>query len=224
MRYILTDIEGTTTSVAFVYDTLFPYFKREIADFLQAFHTRADVAALLEAVQHTVLEEGGKALTTNELAQQLISWTDADRKHPALKAMQGLVWRMAYQRGEIKGHLYPDVLHALERWQQASIRLGVYSSGSVEAQRLLFGYSEFGDLTPYFSDYFDTLIGHKREAQSYRAIADALQLSPQDVLFLSDVEAELDAAAEAGMQTIQLVRPGTSPTQKHRTAVDFTEI
>lgn len=224
MRYILTDIEGTTTSVSFVYDTLFPYFKREIAGFIHQFHARADVALLLDAIQYTVLEEGGKMLASNELAQQLIAWTDADRKHPGLKTMQGLVWRLAYQKGELKGHLYPDVLPALERWRQAGIRLGVYSSGSVEAQTLLFGHSEFGDLTPYFSNYFDTQVGHKREVQSYRIISNILDLPPQDILFLSDVDAELDAAAEMGMQTIQLVRPGTAPGHHHRTAVDFTEI
>lgn len=224
MRYILTDIEGTTTSVAFVYETLFPYFKKHIADFLEAYALQPGIAAYLQEVQHTVLQEGGHTLSMEALAEQLIAWTDSDRKHPALKAIQGALWGTAYNRGTLKGHVYADVPPALERWRQAGIGMGVYSSGSVEAQQLLFSHSVYGDLSPYFSHHFDTLTGPKREVQSYRLIAEALLLPPADILFLSDVEAELDAAAAAGMQTTQLVRPGIEAGQKHRLATDFSEI
>jgi len=223
MHYILTDIEGTSTSIAFVYDTLFPYFKQHITHFLRESDT-SEIEPFLKSVQETVLEETGKALKPDELAQQLIHWTDADRKHPALKAIQGIVWRVAYQKGEIKGHVYPDVPLALERWKNAGIGLGVYSSGSVEAQRLLFGFSDFGDLTPYFSHYFDTQVGPKREASSYAAIAGNLNIEPDNILFLSDIEAELDAAAFAGMQTTQILRPGTKPGTRHPTELNFSTI
>lgn len=225
MRYILTDIEGTTTSVAFVYETLFPYFKKHISAFLnESDLENSTLAPLLQDVKDTVQKEEGLLLANEELAQQLIAWTKADRKHPALKVLQGILWRTAYERGEIKGHIYPDVPPALERWREAGIGMGVYSSGSVEAQKLLFGHSEFGDLTPFFSNYFDTNVGHKREAASYQTIADQLEIATAEILFLSDIEAELDAALAVGIQTIQLIRPDTIIGLRHKIATDFSEI
>jgi enolase-phosphatase E1 len=224
IRYILTDIEGTTTSTSFVYETLFPYFKRHIAAFLETSASRPEVAAQLQAVQQTVTEEGGPTLSENELADQLIAWTDADRKHPALKLLQGILWRDAYLNGEITGHIYPDVPPALEYWKIEGIQIGVYSSGSVEAQHLLFGHSDFGDLRPFFAHHFDTGVGNKREADAYRAIVKILQVPTDEILFLSDVEAELDAALAAGLQTVQIVRPGTLASEKHDTAADFAHI
>lgn len=224
MQYILTDIEGTSTSVAFVYEVLFPYFKENVADYFQKNYPHPDLEGPVAAVRATVLEERGETIDTAGVVEQLIAWTVADRKHTALKSVQGLVWAAAYQQGAIKGHVYPDVPPALEAWKKAGYQLGVYSSGSVAAQQLLFGFSEFGDLKPYFSHYFDTLVGPKREAASYHNILAALNLPASAVLFLSDVEAELDAAEEAGMHTIQLVRPGTTASAKHTLAADFTEI
>ena len=224
IRYILTDIEGTTTSTSFVYETLFPYFKRHIAAFLSVPALLPEQEQYLQAVQQTVLDEGGTILSTAEMAHQLITWTDADRKHPALKAIQGLLWRDAYLNKEISGHIYPDVPPILADWKIAGIQMGVYSSGSVEAQHLLFGHSDFGNLTPFFLHYFDTGIGHKRAEDSYRAIQSTIHYSAAEILFLSDIEAELDAAKAAGMQTIQIVRPGTSASKKHITATDFTQI
>lgn len=220
IRYILTDIEGTTTSTAFVYDTLFPYFKQHIVAFLKSAGSLPEVAAQLQAVQQTILEEGGQS----SLSDQLIAWTTADRKHPALKMLQGILWRNAYKNGELKGHIYPDVLTALEYWKMEGIQLGVYSSGSVEAQHLLFGYSDFGDLTPFFSNYFDTSVGNKRSVDAYRVIVKMVQIPADEILFLSDVEAELDAAVAAGLQTVQIVRPGATASEKHDTAADFSQI
>jgi enolase-phosphatase E1 len=224
MQYILTDIEGTSTSVAFVYEVLFPYFKENVSDYFQKNYPHPDLEAPVAAVRATVLEERGETIDIGGVVDQLIAWTVADRKHTALKSVQGLVWAAAYQAGAIKGNVYSDVPPALEAWKKAGYQLGVYSSGSVAAQQLLFGFSEFGDLKPYFSHYFDTLVGPKREAASYRNILAALNLPASAVLFLSDVEAELDAAEEAGMHTIQLVRPGTTASAKHTLATDFTEI
>ena len=223
VRYILTDIEGTTTSISFVYETLFPYFKRHIAAFLSASALLPEQERHLQAAQQTVSQEGGAILSTSEMADQLIAWTDADRKHPALKAMQGILWRGAYHNNEISGHIYPDVPPALELWKIAGIQMGVYSSGSVEAQHLLFGHSDFGDLTPFFSHYFDTGVGNKREEASYCAIQKIIDWPADEILFLSDVEAELDAAKAAGMQTVQIVRPGTTASKKHETAANFTQ-
>ncbi len=224
MQYILTDIEGTTTSVSFVYDTLFPYFTKHFAGFYTRHYPHYGLAEQLEAVMQTVREEENKIIGPIEAVDQLLAWTAADRKHPALKALQGSVWRAAYEAGEIQGHIYDDVLPALQRWQNAGYGLGIYSSGSVEAQQLLFGHSVFGDLRPFFAHYFDTKVGHKREAASYRNIEAALGIPAADILFLSDVEAELDAAAEAGFQTIQLVRPGNQAGTRHRVVADFSEI
>ncbi len=218
------DIEGTTTSVAFVYDTLFPYFKRQIHDFLRDRASLLLVAEPLRLAQNTIWEESAMTLSLGELADQLVAWTEADRKHPALKAIQGIVWRNGYENGAFRGHVYEEVPPALTRWKAAGLELGIYSSGSVEAQQLLFRYSIFGDLKPCFSNYFDTGVGPKREANSYQNIAKTLQLPPDAILFLSDVVEELNAAATAGMETIQIVRPGTVAGTGHLVAEDFGEI
>jgi len=223
-QYILMDIEGTTTSVAFVYDTLFPFFKDRIHDFLRDRASLLSVAESLRLAQNTLWEEAGVVFTLEELAGQLVAWTAADRKHPALKAIQGAVWRAGYENGLLKGHVYEDVPPILTRWKALGMQLGIYSSGSVEAQQLLFKYSIFGDLTPCFSNHFDTAVGPKREANSYQNIAESLQLLPDTILFLSDVVGELDAAAMAGMHTIQVVRPGTVEGSRHAVANDFTAI
>jgi len=222
--YILMDIEGTTTSVAFVYDTLFPYFKNRIHGFLQDRASLLSVAEPLRFVQNTIWEEAGVVPTLEELADQLVSWTAADRKHPALKAIQGVVWRAGYENGLLNGHVYEDVPPALTRWKALGMQLGIYSSGSAEAQQLLFKYALYGDLTPCFSNYFDTGVGTKREPGSYQNIAESLQLRPDTILFLSDVVEELDAAANAGMRTTQIVRPGTTASSRHQVAADFTAI
>ncbi|MDX2226136.1 MAG: acireductone synthase [Verrucomicrobiae bacterium] len=222
MRALLTDIEGTTTSVSFVYDTLFPYFREHF----ESYAHRGDPALedpLTEIIQ-TVRTETGQTLTRGEAIGQALAWAAADRKHTALKTLQGLVWRHAYESGEIKGHVYDDVPPALQRWKKSGLLLTVYSSGSVAAQQLLFRHSVAGDLTPFFSNYFDTTSGPKREPASYRHIAATLALPAADILFLSDVVEELDAAHDAGLQTLQLVRPGTPPGIRHRTAPDFSVI
>ncbi|NUN99474.1 MAG: acireductone synthase [Saprospiraceae bacterium] len=222
--YILMDIEGTTTSVAFVYDTLFPYFKTRIHGFLQDRASLLSVAEPLRLVQNTLWEEAGVVLTLEELADQLVAWTTADRKHPALKAIQGVAWRDGYEKGALKGHVYEDVPPALTRWKALGMQLGIYSSGSAEAQHLLFKHAIFGDLTPCFSNYFDTGVGPKRDVGSYQNIAEFLQLLPNTILFLSDVAEELDAAATAGMHTTQVVRPGTAESSRHPVVKDFSAI
>ncbi len=222
-KYILSDIEGTTTSVSFVFDTLFPYFLEHIDELRSQLQEEA-VRRQIEAVQATVQEEQ-KEIDEEAAFDYLIHWCKTDRKHPALKVLQGMVWKAGYQNGLLKGHLYPEVAEMLRQWKAEGYQLGIYSSGSVPAQKLLFGYSEAGDLCPLFSDYFDTAVGHKREQQSYLNIKTALGLPAQQILFLSDIGQELDAAREAGMQTIQLLRPGTAAYgQGHSSATDFRAV
>jgi len=223
IAYILTDIEGTTTSISFVVDTLFPYFLDHINELEEALSS-PEVQQQLLKVQSTVLAEKKREISDQEALQFLVKWCKEDRKHPALKSLQGLIWKTGYLNGQLKGHIYPEVPSALKNWQESGIQLGVYSSGSVAAQLLLFGHSEAGDLRPLFSHYFDTGVGHKREASSYIAIQEALELPASSILFLSDVEQELDAAKVAGLQTIQLVRPGTKASIEHPTVQNFDQI
>lgn len=224
MKYILTDVEGTTTSISFVHETLFPFSKMRLTSFVDAHKNRTDVRAILELTKKTALTENEKYLNDEEASELLLHWIATDRKHSALKDLQGLIWEEGYVSGEIKGHVYPDVPAALKAWKDAGLTLGVYSSGSVKAQHLIFEYSTQGNLRSYFSNHFDTAIGHKREKDSYLNIVKVLNLPPSDILFLSDIKEELDAAFEAGMKTIQLVRQSDVILGDHLVAQDFSEI
>lgn len=218
------DIEGTTTSIDFVHQVLFPYASAHLRAFVTAHQADPRVAQALEAVKEAVRQEQAREIDTPQAIDQLLAWIAEDRKFPALKALQGYLWREGYERGQYKGHVYPDVLPALLHWQQQGTPMGIYSSGSVAAQQLLFQYSDHGDLRPFFSAYFDTGVGHKREESSYRAISATLGLPTAHILFLSDVAEELDAALAAGCQAIQLLRPGTLPSGRHLGAADFSEV
>ncbi|MBY8823948.1 acireductone synthase [Sphingomonas colocasiae] len=194
-KAVLTDIEGTTSSIAFVTDTLFPYAKAHLRDFVE--RNREISAPLLDAVG---AEEPGDPVET------LLRWIDEDRKATPLKTLQGLIWAEGYADGTLKGHVYRDAADALRRWHDAGVALHIYSSGSIAAQKLIFGNSNEGDLTPLFSGYFDTTSGPKKDAESYRTIARAIGEAPGDILFLSDNIQEIDAAREAGMQAIHIDR------------------
>ncbi|MGJ7516592.1 acireductone synthase [Pseudomonas baetica] len=205
IKAILTDIEGTTSAVSFVFDVLFPYAAKHLPDFVRQYAARADVAEQLEAVRRDSNEPDADVERVIEI---LLGWIAEDRKATPLKALQGMVWEQGYQAGQLKGHVYPDAVEALQRWYQAGYQLFVYSSGSIQAQRLIFGCSEAGDLTPLFSGYFDTTSGPKREAKSYANITQAIKLEASQILFLSDIVEELDAARAAGMATCGLAREG----------------
>ena len=179
VRAILTDIEGTTSSLSFVHDSLFPYARARLPDY--------------------VAQHGG------DLAQ-LLAWMDADAKVTELKDVQGRIWAEGYAAGELRGHVYPDAVAGLQRWRAAGLALYVFSSGSVAAQKLIFGHSVVGDLTPLFSGYFDTSTGPKREAASYAKIADMIRTPSGDILFLSDTPEEVTAARTAGMQALLIDR------------------
>ncbi|MBU8538936.1 acireductone synthase [Falsiroseomonas tokyonensis] len=213
-RLVLTDIEGTTSAIAFVKDTLFPFAEAELDAFLAARGAEPEVAAILAEVPGP------------DQAATLRGWMAADAKVTALKSLQGLIWAAGFTDGRLRGHLWPDVAPCLRAWQAGGVALAVYSSGSVGAQKLLFGHSEAGDLLPLFSGFFDTRVGAKREAASYAAIAAQTGQDPAGILFLSDVAEELDAARDSGLMTCQLVRAqdGTVACGRHPAAMDFPEV
>jgi enolase-phosphatase E1 len=220
-RAILTDIEGTTSSIAFVHDVLFPYSRARLAEYVAAHASDPEVAAILEAVR---AEAGVPTLNNGGCTALLLAWHDADRKFAPLKALQGLIWATGYAEGKLQGHVYADAVAGLRRWKACGIALYVYSSGSVSAQKLIFGNTAFGDLTPLFSGYFDTAIGGKKEAASYAAIANEIGVAPGDILFLSDVEAELAAALSAGMMVTLLARDEVPLTSPYPVVERFDEI
>ncbi|MGH8173076.1 MAG: acireductone synthase [Rhodanobacteraceae bacterium] len=204
IQAILTDIEGTTSSLHFVKDVLFPYARERLPAFVV---THADEPEVQHWLHEAAKEDGLVSASQQEIIDLLLGWIDADRKSTALKALQGMIWADGYTSGEFRAHMYPEVPARLRAWHAAGKRLYVYSSGSVPAQKLFFGYSEAGDLTPLFSGYFDTETGPKREVDSYRRIAEAIGVPASSILFLSDIAAELDAAKAAGMDTILVARP-----------------
>lgn len=223
IKYLLTDIEGTSTSVKFVYDVLFPYFREHIGELRSLTNTEEVQAAFRQTVELAASLENRKLNSVDDIINTLYRWSEEDRKITPLKTVQGILWDKGYRSGEIKGHVYEDVRPSLEKWNAQGLKMGVFSSGSITAQKLIFGFSEAGDLTPLFSNYFDTTTGGKREIETYPKIASELRLPTSQILFLSDIVEELEAADEAGMQTVQLVRPGTKANWP-RTVESFSEI
>lgn len=200
---ILTDIEGTTSSISFVKEVLFPHARAALPDFVREYGQQPDVRRWLDAV---ATEISASTCQDDVIVETLQGWIDEDRKHTALKALQGLIWEAGYRNRDYTAHLYPEVAAMLRGWHAAGLPLYVYSSGSVPAQKLFFAYSDAGDLSHLFSGNFDTEVGGKREAASYTRIAEAIHTAPRDILFLSDVVEELDAAGDAGLQTVLLDR------------------
>ncbi|MEI7038166.1 acireductone synthase [Fulvimonas yonginensis] len=223
IRAIVTDIEGTTSSIRFVKDVLFPYARKRLPAFIE---THVDQPEVQHWLHEAAKEAGIVEASRQEIIELLLAWIDQDRKSTALKALQGMIWQEGYEAGDYRAHVYPEVAARLHAWRADGLHLYVYSSGSVQAQRLFFRYSEAGDLTPLFAGYFDTETGPKREAASYAKIAEAIGERPEHILFLSDVAEELDAARTAGLQTGWLLRaPATVPPQaRHRAYADFDAI
>ena len=215
MKIILTDIEGTTSSISFVKDVLFPYARRELPNFVRTHSHDSKVRHWLDQVQ---LELGSEFFNDEHLIETLINWIDGDRKHTALKALQGMIWVAGYRDGNYAAHIYEDAVDMLKQWHESGHRIYVYSSGSVPSQKLFFGHSAAGDLTSLFSGYFDTEMGGKREAESYRRIANAIGTEPSNIIFLSDIVEELDAAREANMNTILLDRLNDYPKPRRNEA------
>jgi len=203
IKAIITDIEGTTSSISFVKETLFPYAANNMGAFIHEHQADINVAEQLDIIskEHNIDRDDLSALI-----QQLLDWIKADVKATPLKALQGMIWKTGYEKADYQAHMYDDATKNLTDWCKQGLPLYVYSSGSVQAQKLFFAYSQDGDLLPLFSGHFDTNIGHKQEQAAYDNIQKTLNIPANHLLFLSDIEAELDAARAAGLQTCHLVR------------------
>lgn len=219
----LIDIEGTVGSIAFVRDVLFPYASARLDAYVRERRTDPKVREILD---QTAEQAGADRNDLGALLAALHDWSDRDVKVLPLKQLQGLIWVEGFESAGIRGHLYQDAIDALHRYHDAGVALYIYSSGSVAAQKLLFGHSIAGDLIPLFSGFFDTTVGGKRESASYERILREIGSAPNETIFFSDNESELDAAQEAGVQTVQLARPedGTVPTTRHACIESFYEV
>jgi len=224
LRAILLDIEGTTTPIAFVHDVLFSYARDHVREFLATDSAAEDIALLRE--EHAADVSDAPALTDEiESIAIYVEWLiSIDRKSTALKSLQGKIWRQGYEDGSLKSQVFGDVAPAFARWHDRGLKISIFSSGSVLAQQLLFEHTEVGDLTPFIDSYFDTKVGKKGEAESYRKIAEAMGLEPRQILFISDVVSELNAASEAGMETLLSIRPGNAPVKHYPVTRSFEEI
>mgnify|MGYP000134852395 CR=1 FL=1 len=217
---IVTDIEGTTSSISFVHEVLFPYASENLEAFVMQHQNETTV--------QTQLSEAASIAQINAsdipaIIKQLLQWVADDQKVTPLKALQGMIWKSGYENGDFQGHIYDDAYLGLKRWHKSGIKLYVYSSGSVTAQKLLFAHTKYGNLDPLFTGNFDTRIGGKKQAIAYQKILDELNKPAQEVLFLSDILEELDAAKTAGMFTCWLVRKGQKPNSDRHLVVDSFE-
>jgi enolase-phosphatase E1 len=236
--FVLLDIEGTTTPITFVHDVLFPYARVRVRACLEEAASDPEIRQIIEDLRAELPASGFQLPAGNQkldagsgkLEADIVSYIfwlmDRDRKSGPLKALQGRIWERGYATGALKGEVYPDVPEAFARWTAGGVRIGIYSSGSVLAQKLLFANTTAGDLSRFLSGYFDTAVGAKKESVSYRRIVEALDRAASRVLFVSDVAAELDAAREAGLQTVLAVRPPARPPESsaHVAVESFDEI
>ena len=220
MTHILTDIEGTTSSISFVKDVLFPYAAQELPAFVEQQKDVDEISHLIESIKSEC-----QLTDLQSVIDQCLSWIAADKKQTQLKALQGHIWRHGYESGAYQAHVYQDAYDCLRQWHAAGIPISVYSSGSILAQHLFFQYSCFGDMRSIFAAHFDTTSGAKQEPASYQHICQSLDAEPQSVLFLSDVIAELDAAHAAGLRTVYVRRDESMPSSDvHQTVTNFNNI
>ena len=217
------DFEGTTSSISFVKYVLFPYFLSNIDDINKLSNIKEVKYAFGQVLRLVKQDENRDITTSEEVILQLKKWCEQDLKITPLKTLQGILWQKGYQNGELLGHVYDDVPVMLENWNLLGKKMGVFSSGSIKAQKLLFSHSVKGNLSTYFSHYFDTQTGSKRESDTYSLISKELTLPSKRILFLSDVIEELAAADMAGMKTIQIEREGNLQSWKLSVS-DFSEI
>jgi enolase-phosphatase E1 len=238
LRGILLDIEGTTSSVSFVYDVMFPFVRRELQRYLQSHWNDSDLQLacdqIAQDVSHASLDEWARAAAAGDsaarqslVATEVTRLMDGDVKATGLKQLQGLIWEDGFRSGELRAHVYDDVPPALQAWRARGIDVRIYSSGSIQAQKLFFGHTIAGDLLPLLSGHYDTTTGPKKEAGSYAQIASAFGMRPAEILFVSDVVAELDAARTAGMQTALALRAGNAAAaagHEHRELRSFAEV
>lgn len=233
MKAIVLDIEGTTTPIDFVHKTLFPFAKAKIGEFVQAHFARIQTEISQLKIEYKkdfseqIYGRDFNEISPESVANYLKFLIEIDRKSTPLKSLQGKIWQKGYESGELKSVMFKDVPRAFERWKKEGKAIAIYSSGSVLAQKLIFKYSNFGDLSGYIDDYFDTNVGHKREVKSYQTIAAALNLPPENLAFVSDITEELDAAKKIGFQTFLSIREGNATVEKqtkHQVIYSFDEI
>ena len=218
-RGILLDIEGTTSSISFVHDVMFPFVRERLQEFLASNFSRSDVSAVCEQIARDAEQPSLSqwSLATGESVRQLVisevhRLMDGDAKATGLKALQGLIWSDGFQEGKLRAHIYPDVIPQIESWRENGLDVRIYSSGSIAAQKLFFGHIDgLGNCLHLFSGHYDTTSGSKREASSYQRVAADWGLPPAEIIFVSDVGGELIAAREAGLQVVASVRPGNAP-------------
>jgi enolase-phosphatase E1 len=219
-KLVLLDIEGTVSPLAFVHDVMFPYARKHAAAWLGAHWGHAVIAQLAhDAGVPSFLN----ALDAEAAVHRLM---DADAKVTGLKQLQGLIWEQGFRNGDLRSTLFDDVVPALDHWREKGREIRIYSSGSIHAQRLFFAHTTTGDLTPRLSGYYDTTTGSKRESASYTAIATDCGLQPNEILFVSDLIDELNAAQSADMMTTLALRPGNKPQPEsgHPAITSFAEI
>ncbi len=220
IRAIITDIEGTTSSISYVKEVMFPYSKIRLRSFLEAYWQEDKVKELIRGLE----EKLQRSIDLDTAVKTFEEWIDKDLKEPLLKELQGHIWEEGFTSGELKGHIYEDAYKKLKEWKEQGYRLYVYSSGSVKAQKLFFGNTDYGDLTYLFDGFFDTSVGGKKEKESYLKIAELIGLKPEECLFLSDLEEELDCARSAGMRTVRVVRDTGKTDSKHPIVESFYQI
>lgn len=216
-RCLLLDIEGTTSSISFVHDEMFPFVRQHLTTFLAENWDRPELQGCLPLLAADIDENpktwlsGAPAEDQSRIASAVNQMMDEDRKATGLKQLQGIVWKSGFHSGQLVAHLFDEVAGCLQAWKDAGLDLRIYSSGSVGAQKLFFGHTVAGNLLPLFSAHYDTQVGSKKESASYQEIASDAGLSPEAIIFVSDVPAELSAASSAGLQTVLSLRPGNAP-------------
>lgn len=231
IKAILTDIEGTTSSISFVHDVLFPYAYNNMGDFLSQ---NWDDITVQNAVQSIATLEHLTDYTPSQITSILQDWIRRDRKLTPLKDLQGIIWEIGYKNGDFCSHVYEDAYKQLTFWHQQNIPLYIYSSGSVYAQKLFFSHTSYGDLLHLFSGFFDTNIGNKKESQSYTNISQSINYSPEEIIFFSDVEVEVNSAYDVGFKTVLVLRdkqlfeqykqPNNSPHQIVNSFLDISPL
>ena len=235
VRGVLLDIEGTTSSISFVHDVMFPFVRERLESFLSTNMNRADVKAACDQIardagQHSVAQWSS---ATNDTEAELViaevhRLMDGDVKATGLKALQGLIWADGFHDGRLRSHVYPEVISQIKSWRDSGLDVRIYSSGSIAAQKLFFGHVDgVGDCLNLFSGHYDTTVGSKKESISYQRIAADWALLPEEIVFVSDIEAELVAASEADLQVVASIRPGNAPLSsdsKFRSIESFTQL
>lgn len=232
-RCALLDIEGTVSDIRFVYDVMFPYARRELPTYLrsqwQSDSVQSAIGIVANDAGHSSPDEwlgsswrDGDTSTIDVAVEHLLHLMSQDSKATGLKNLQGQVWKFGFESGAIRAELFDDVLPALQRWRSKGIDIKIYSSGSVLAQQMFFRHTTLGNLGDLFSSHFDTTIGVKRESSSYERIARECNYDPSDIVFFTDVHAEITAAQSAGMQTVACIRPNNAPLPSNFTGVTTT--